>query len=281
MNGLMRHIEAAQNVTLPDGRIALHLANSAGEGVARVGWVPAPLALDLCRLGCLRKADGLVIEAADSLPALAASLAREGRFQWRSEAFDVRQDTQLDGPVLGTVDRGALPLLGIVAQGVHVNGLVRRADGLHLWVGKRAHDTRMEPGKFDHLVAGGMGAGFSPMQTLVKEAGEEAGIDEALALQASFAGVVAYDMVRPEGLRRDRLHCFDLEIPEDFVPVPEDGEVENFALWPIEDVLAAVRDTDGFKFNVNLVLIDLFLRTGVIDPAGPEGKTLRAGLAYH
>ena len=39
-----------------------------------------------------------------------------------------------------------------------------------------------------------------------------------------------------------------------------------------------VRDTDAFKFNVNLVLIDLFLRTGMIDATSPEGQRLRRGL---
>ena len=42
--------------------------------------------------------------------------------------------------------------------------------------------------------------------------------------------------------------------------------------------LEAVRDTEDVKFNVNLVLIDLFLREGLIDPAGEEGRLLRAGL---
>ena len=67
-------------------------------------------------------------------------------------------------------------------------------------------------------------------------------------------------MERPEGLRRDLLHCYDLVLPEDFVPHPQDGEVSGFELWPIEQVLERVRDTEEFKFNVNLVLIDLFLR---------------------
>ena len=31
------------------------------------------------------------------------------------------------GPVLATLDRGALPVFGVLAAGVHVNGLVRRA----------------------------------------------------------------------------------------------------------------------------------------------------------
>ena len=39
-----------------------------------------------------------------------------------------------------------------------------------------------------------------------------------------------------------------------------------------------MRRTDDFKFNVNLVLIDLFLREGLVDPAGSEGRRLRAAL---
>ena len=83
-------------------------------------------------------------------------------------------------------------------------------------------------------------------------------------------------MDRPEGLRRDRLHCYDLLLPDDFVPHPADGEVEAFELWPLPRVIERVRDTDDFKFNVNLVLIDLGLRRGLI--GGTEGRRLRAAL---
>ena len=83
-------------------------------------------------------------------------------------------------------------------------------------------------------------------------------------------------MERSEGLRRDRLHCYDLDLPADFIPHAADGEVEAFELWPIARVVQRVRDTQDFKFNVNLVLIDLFLRQGLI--AGPESEELRAGL---
>ena len=53
--------------------------------------------------------------------------------------------------------------------------------------------------------------------------------------------------------------------------------MEAFELWPIARVLQTVRDTDDFKFNVNLVLIDLFLREGLV--GGREAEELRAGLA--
>ena len=74
-------------------------------------------------------------------------------------------------------------------------------------------------------------------------------------------------MERPEGLRRDRLQCYDLHLPECFTPRPVDGEVASFELWPMAKVVQTVHDTDQFKFNVNLVLIDLFVRLGLIQPA--------------
>ena len=47
-------------------------------------------------------------------------------------------------------------------------------------------------------------------------------------------------------------------------------------LWPLQAVLDEVRRSNTFKFNVNLVLIDLFLRKGLLDPA--EALELRAAL---
>ena len=64
--------------------------------------------------------------------------------------------------------------------------------------------------------------------------------------------------------------------PKVFTPQPADNEVESFSLWPMDRVLEAVRDTDDFKFNVNLVLIDLFIRFGIVD--GRDAAMLRAAL---
>ena len=203
---------------------------------------------------------GTAVAAAD-LPGIGWRLAQAGLCQWRGEAFDVR--SRPDGPSLAAVDRGALPLLGIEAEGVHLNGLVQRADGLHVWVGRRAANKKLDPGKLDHIVAGGVPAGLSAAETLTKEAEEEAGLPASLSAEAIQRRTISYAMERPEGLRRDRLHCYDLTLPETFVPQPMDGEVASFELWPVERVMETVRDTDEFKFNVNLVLIDLFMRLGL------------------
>lgn len=267
MNDLMRHIDACRNARLPGGRLRLHVASEAA------GWLQPGLVAVLQRFGATLGSHGVTVTPG-ALPGLGRHLADEGLCHWRNEAFDVRG--VLDGPALAQVDRGALPLLGIRAAGVHLNGLVQRADGPWLWVARRAADKRLDPNKLDHLVAGGVPARLNAWETLAKEASEEASIPAALITTATPVAVLSYAMDRPEGLRRDRLHCYDLLLPPDFVPVPADGEVAGFELWPLPAVLDHVRHTDAFKFNVGLVLIDLFIRQGLVE--GDEAAALRAAL---
>jgi 8-oxo-dGTP pyrophosphatase MutT (NUDIX family) len=194
----------------------------------------------------------------------------------RREAYPVL--TRWGAEPLATIDRGAVPLFGLKSFGLHVNGYVRRADGLHLWVGKRAMDRGIAPGQYDNLVAGGQPAGLTLAENLVKEAAEEAGLDAATALTARPVGHIAYRMDNHIGLKDDTLFCFDLELGEGVVPRNTDGEVERFELWPVARVLESVRDTDDWKFNVNLVVIDFLIRHGIIGPDHPEYLALGQGL---
>ncbi len=268
---LLRHIVACNNARLPGARLPFRV------GTTQVGWSLPDFAAALsAHPGLTRAPDHVALEPGADFDAICRDLAAQGWFRWRDEAFDMRAVP--DGPVLGQIDRGALPSFGVAAEGVHLNGLMRRPDGPHLWVARRAADKLLDPGKLDHIVAGGIGAGFTPAETLEKEAAEEAALPAALLRGAVHTGTVAYAMIRDEGLRRDRLHCYDVDLPEDFTPVAADGEVAAFELWPLPEVLDRVRRTDDFKFNVNLVLIALFLRLGLI--AEPEAGALRAALAH-
>lgn len=164
------------------------------------------------------------------------------------------------------IDRAAVTHFGLPAFGVHVNGVVRRADGgLSLWVAKRSASRAIAPGLLDNMVAGGQPFGLSLRQNLLKEAAEEAGIEPALAAQARAVSFVSYVMENAAGLKRDQLFIYDLELPADFVPRNTDGEVESFSLQPVEAVAASVRDGSDWKFNVNLVVIDFLIRHGLID----------------
>ncbi len=195
---------------------------------------------------------------------------------WRDEDYPVLR--RWGEPPALKMERAAVPRFGVRGFGVHLNGLVRGADGLKLWVAKRARNKQTAPGKLDHIVAGGQPYGLGVAENLIKEAREEAGIPAALAAKAVPVGAVSYRCERREGLRDDVLFCYDLELPADFAPVNEDGEVESFGLWPLEEALARIRETDDFKFNVNLVVLDLAVRLGLITPDDPDYQAIWEGL---
>jgi len=182
-------------------------------------------------------------------------------------------------PVLFRLDRAHVAALGVRAHGVHMNGYVRRPDGLFLWVARRSEDRWVDPGKLDNLVAGGHAAGLSLWQTLVKECGEEAAIRPDLVRHARPAGLVSYCLEVDMGLRPDTLFVYDLELPADFEPRNTDGEISAFMLWPAEKVLETVRVTEAFKFNVPLVILDFAVRHGLLTADGePEYSDIVHGL---
>jgi thiamine pyrophosphokinase len=278
---LWRHVEACNNIASPAHLIPFRI------GEEQVGWLGADLARALAffprdihfdgrgaALAGRLRAEG---QRTTALERIAASLAGRGHFRLRGEPFDVRVTP--DGPVLARVDRGALPPFGIISQGVHVNGFVRRPDGPWLWVGWRSRHKPVAPGQMDNIVAGGIPAGLSPAECLVKEAGEEASLPPEVAAAAVPAGRLSYVMANEEGLRRDVLHLYDLELPEGVVPSPRDDEVERFELRPARAVLETVLQGGPVKFNVNLVLIDFALRHGLLDGlTAAQAARLRAGL---
>ena len=165
-----------------------------------------------------------------------------------------------------TLDRSAVPYFGLRSFGQHLNGFVRKNDGIHLWIARRARDRYIAPGKLDNMVAGGLPWHISLEENLIKECAEEAGMDETLAARATPTGTVSYIAESEKGIKPDTLYCYDIELPDDFTPVCTDGEVESFELMPVNKVMEIVRDTDEFKLNCNLVIIDFLIRHGLLDP---------------
>jgi len=205
------------------------------------------------------------------------ALAGEGRIaKWGSETFDVA--AHWGEPPVFRLDRGAVPFFGTRAYGVHLNGYRRVGGELHLWIGRRAPGKRVAPNRLDNLVAGGIGNGLGLGETLLKEGEEEASLPRRLTSRAVPAGAVSYRMENELGIRDDVLFVFDLEIPADFVPKNEDGEIVYFELMPASAVLDRVRTSDDFKFNVNLVILDFALRHGVLRPDDPEYLDVATGL---
>jgi 8-oxo-dGTP pyrophosphatase MutT (NUDIX family) len=176
------------------------------------------------------------------------------------------------------IDRSAASLFGLRTFGQHLNGFVEEDGEIAMWVGRRAADRRLFPGKLDQMVAGGVPAGISLRENLVKECREEAGIDPEMAAQALPVGAVSYNLDNKKGYKYDILYCYDLSLPADFAPVCTDGEVEEFLLLPLGEVVEILLGSEDFKPNCNLVIIDFLLRRGVIGPEHPEYLALTTGL---
>ncbi|WP_419903697.1 DUF4743 domain-containing protein [Kiloniella sp.] len=196
--------------------------------------------------------------------------------RWRDEYYPITN--QWGQPPLMKMDRGAAGYFGIRGYGVHVNGIVKTDQGLRVWVGKRSMDKPNAPGKLDHIVAGGQPFGLSILENLIKEAEEEADIPKALAQQAKPTGLLSYRCERDDGLRNDVLFTYDLYLPESFTPQNTDGEVEEFYLWPLEQIIDRITNTDDFKFNVSLATIHFLIREGHITPDSPDYTALVEGM---
>lgn len=181
---------------------------------------------------------------------------------WREEPYKVA--THFTAPTLLEMERAAVPWFGVRAYGPHMTGYVRKRDGLHIWVPRRSYDKPTFPGELDNTVAGGQPANIGIFENLIKECAEEAAIPRPLAEQARAVGLIAYWNQSGCQLKPDVMTCFDLELPEDFTPRAHDGEVHAFELWPVDRVFETVRDTNDFKYNCNLVLIDFFVRHGLL-----------------
>jgi len=72
---------------------------------------------------------------------------------------------------------------------------------------------------------------------MIKECEEEASVPRKIAEKAFSCGAISYFQNLPRGLIPETLFVYDLNLPEDFVPVPLDGEVQEFYLWEIDQVL--------------------------------------------
>jgi len=255
-------------------------------GTHRVGWLRRDNAAVLARYrdifevtpdAARLRISGDVETVSRAIDAVVDALVADGRVpKWRNETFDVAP--RWGATPIFRVDRGAVPFFGVRAYGVHLNGYRRSGNDYSLWIGKRAANKQIAPGKLDNIVAGGIGNGYGAAATLVKEAEEEAAIPPGLIAQAAPAGALTYRMETKLGIRDDVMFVYDLEVPGEFEPKNSDGELAGFELIPLPAILERIRTTADFKFNVNLVILDFAVRHGALKPDDSEYLDVANGL---
>ncbi|TPX39532.1 hypothetical protein SeLEV6574_g07144 [Synchytrium endobioticum] len=182
---------------------------------------------------------------------------------WRHEEYAVYTS---HGEVL-KIERAAQGIFGIRSYGCHLNGYVIDQDGsMKMWIARRSYKKQTWPGFLDNIVGGGLPAGVTPSENIIKECAEEANIPPEIAVLAKPVSAVSYFMDSPtRGLLPDSEYCYDVQLPNTFIPQPQDGEVHEFFLWDLKKVEQHLL-TNEFMPESGLVIIDFLVRHGFITP---------------
>ena len=231
-------------------------------GRSRIGWLRPELAARLAGWPKTFSAgpEKVVLLQPDDLPAIVETLAMEGFIPgWRNERYRIAG--------LFEIERAAARPFGLATQAVHVNGTV--ADSM--WLARRSDGKATDPGMLDNLVGGGVNAALSLQETLVKEAWEEAGIPAELARRATPGGKVELLREVPEGVQVETIHVYDLELPRDFTPQNQDGEVAELRLVSLEEARRLIDDTDELTVDAALVALDFLSRRSARLASAPAG----------
>lgn len=219
-------------------------------GGKRIGWVRPELAAHLASWPKVfaTSPDRVALLDPDGLAAALEQLAEEGFIPgWRNERYRIAD--------LFDIERAAARPFGLTTQAVHLNGIV----GERMWLARRSATKPIDPGMLDNLVGGGVTAGLTQIQVLVKEAWEEAGISATLAQKATPGGTMSVLREVPEGVQSEIISIYDLELPEDFQPRNQDGEVSEFLLLAFESVKC-----ETLTYEAGLVARDYFNRRATL-----------------
>ena len=118
------------------------------------------------------------------------------------------------------------------------------------------------PNLMDNFVGGAVSEGLTVLDTAVKEAKEEAGVPLELAQHLQPAGLVSFFHSTSRGVHPNTEFVFDLDLPEDFVPLNTDGEVESWRLVPASELVGLICRPEEFKITSSPVVVDWLVRRG-------------------
>lgn len=195
---------------------------------------------------------------------------------WRDELYAVRGVLDECGTPLLAIERAAARAFGITSSAVHVNGFATGGSvaAPAMWIARRSLSKQVDPGLLDNMIGGGLAAGLSVAETLIKEGWEEAGLSRQHLAAARAGRHVRVRREVPEGLQSEVMFVHDLELPPTAVPRNQDGEVSEFRLLPVNEVISLLREGGQITPDASLVILDWLDREGILPL--PDSRQVRA-----
>ena len=178
---------------------------------------------------------------------------------WRNECYIVYGNNNVP---LFELERSAAGIFGIPTFGIH---LTAYDNDYNIWIPRSSYNKSTFPGLLDNTVAGGISAGHSIHQTVLKECEEEANLNnDFVKNNVKPAGVLTYYYLNDEVFLQPEIQfIFDLNLPSNVIPKVHDGEVHSFSLLHLNEVLHSVKfNLNDWKPNSALVMIDFLIRHG-------------------
>ncbi len=200
-----------------------------------------------------------------AMAVIARELARTGVITgWRDELYAIRSGVAAREAPLLCIERAAARAFGITSCAVHVNGVVTMGAEPSMWIARRSLSKPIDPGMLDNMIGGGLAAGLSVRETLVKEAWEEAGLTAEQVVVASAGRHLRIRREVPEGLQSEVIFVHDLVLPPDVMPRNTDGEVSEFQRLPVSAVIELLREGGEITADASLVILDWLDRRGIL-----------------
>ncbi|PSN62197.1 hypothetical protein BS50DRAFT_533154 [Corynespora cassiicola Philippines] len=181
--------------------------------------------------------------------------------RWRNELFPIYD---AKGKHVLSLDGAGIETFGILSYGCHLIAFVMTSDGLKYWVPRRAKTKLSYPGMLDNIVGGILRANKQPIDCIVRECAEEASLPEEYTKSNIVAcGSLSYQMTQTDygkpGCRIQVQYLYEMELSKHVVPEPFDGEVQEFNLMSLEEVISALRKGE-FKLNCAMTWMAYLIR---------------------
>lgn len=186
--------------------------------------------------------------------------------RWCDELFPIYTS---EGEHVLDLDGAGVDAFGIVNFACHMIGYVKTESGLKYWVPRRARTKRSFAGMLDNTVGGSLRTGESPLDCIVRETAEEAGLPEEITRASIKAcGALSFTMTQTDdglpGCQHQVQYLYEMEVSEDKVLVPFDGEAEFFTLMTLDEVLSALGKGE-FKLNCAMTWMAFLIRHGHVN----------------
>lgn len=161
---------------------------------------------------------------------------------WRNEDYACWGCLEEPWPYLPAecfqLERASFRYFGLRSHAAHVHGMTSNG---RMWCGRRAMNKATDPGLLDNLAAGGLPAQESPLQCMLREIQEEAGLHASVRDLSLIPRAIVTERQVAEGWHSERLFIYTLALSDSDVPSNQDGEVSEFLCLSWSQVMLHLR----------------------------------------